>query len=120
MKADQYKVRLLAKEQELSARVGRSIESGREAADDSARDVGDESAADEIKSERFAEADADREVLTQVRDALKRIADGTFGTCVVGGEPIEPARLEAVPWTPYCMKHQQARERANPPRTPTL
>ena len=120
MKADHYRARLLAQEQELSARVDRSINSGREPGDDSAHDGGDDSTADELKSEQFAEADADRVVLTQVRDALKRIADGTFGTCVVGGEPIEEARLEAMPWTPYCMKHQKLREKADPPRTPTL
>ena len=120
MKPDHYKAGLLAQEQELSARIERSINRGREPGDDSAHDVGDESAADELKSEQFAEADADRVVLTQVRDALKRIDDGTFGVCVIGGEPIEEARLEAMPWTPYCMKHQKAREKADPPRTPTL
>lgn len=32
----------------------------------------------------------------------------------------EESRLEAVPWTPYCLKHAQRREAAAPPRTPTL
>jgi DnaK suppressor protein len=58
--------------------------------------------------------------LNQVRDALKRIDEGTFGTCVVDGKPIEDARLQAVPWTPYCLKHQQLREETGSARTPTL
>lgn len=120
MNPNQYKQRLLAKEQELSARVERAMVSVREPADGSAHDIGDEGSTDELKEEQFAEAEADRTVLNQVRDALKRIDNGTFGTCVVDGEPIEEARLEAMPWTPHCLRHQQLREGTGPPRTPTL
>jgi DnaK suppressor protein len=55
-----------------------------------------------------------------VRDALKRIDGGTFGLCVVDREPIEPKRLDAVPWTPYCAKHAQSLETASQLKTPTL
>lgn len=34
--------------------------------------------------------------------ALKRIADGSYGTCLKCGEPISEARLEAVPYAPLC------------------
>ena len=34
--------------------------------------------------------------------------------------PIEEPRLEAMPWTPYCLKHAQRLEVAASPRTPTL
>jgi DnaK suppressor protein len=117
---NQYKQRLLAKEQELSARVERAMVNVREPADRSPHDAGDEGSTDELKEEQFAEAEADRTVLNQVRDALKRVDSGTFGVCVVDGEPIEEARLEAMPWTPYCLKHQQLREATRPPRTPTM
>lgn len=120
MNLTQYKERLLARERELSARVGRTMASAREPGDGSAHDAGDESVADEQKSGQFAEAEADGTVLNQVRAALKRIDDGTFGACEVDGGPIEPARLEAVPWTPYCLKHQQLREGGGALRTPTL
>jgi DnaK suppressor protein len=120
MNPDKYKLQLLAKEQELSARVDRTMATVREPGDGAACDVSDDSVNDESRDEQFTEAEADRAVLGQVRDALKRIDDGTFGTCVVDGGPIESARLEAVPWTPYCLKHQQMREAAAPPRTPTL
>src|SRR6267142_7023853 len=59
-------------------------------------------------------------VLQQVRDALQRIEDGIFGCCVVDGEPIEPKRLEAVPWTPYCVKHRKLLEATSRLRTPSL
>jgi RNA polymerase-binding transcription factor len=120
MNPDHFKQLLLAKEHELSARVGRAIAGAREVGDDSPHDVGDESVTDELKEQQLTEAEADQTVLTQVREALKRINDGTFGKCVVDGGPIEDARLEAVPWTPYCLKHQQLREETGSTRTPTL
>jgi DnaK suppressor protein len=43
--------------------------------------------------------------LDQVEAALARIADGTFGTCAVCGEAIAEGRLEARPWTPFCIGH---------------
>jgi RNA polymerase-binding transcription factor DksA len=45
---------------------------------------------------------------------------GTFGVCIVGGEPIEEKRLDAVPWTAYCMKHERLLEASSGPKTPTL
>ena len=115
-----YQQRLLDLEKTLSARIGQEANEGRTAFIDSAHDVGDASLADEVASEVFAEAEQNSTVLQQVRDALGRVADGTFGTCVVDGGPIEEPRLEAVPWTPYCLKHAEAFEAAAVSRTPSL
>ncbi|MFF1879970.1 TraR/DksA family transcriptional regulator [Pseudarthrobacter sp. NPDC058196] len=46
--------------------------------------------------------------LDQVEAALARLANGTYGTCVVCGEPIADGRLEARPWTPFCILHASA------------
>ncbi len=40
--------------------------------------------------------------------ALKRIEDGTYGTCAVGGEAIDSARLEANPAAATCVTHHTA------------
>ena len=82
--------------------------------------LADDSVTDESESEDFTEAELDASVLQQVRDALKRIDDGTYGRCIVDGGPIETKRLDAVPWTPYCVKHQQSLEVASGRKTPTL
>ena len=120
MNVQHYKDRLLDLERALSARIGRTVADGRREFIDSAHDVGEASVADEVASEEFADADRDSLVLKQVRDALTRVDNGTFGTCVVDSGPIEEPRLEAVPWTPYCLKHAQGLEVAASPRTPTL
>jgi len=120
MNVQDYKRRLLELERRLSGRAVRGQESAREQVPDSPGDAGDASIAEEGESEAFTEAELDANVLQQVRDALRRIEDGTFGRCVVDGEPIEQKRLDAVPWTSYCLKHQARLEAESPPRTPTL
>ena len=37
-----------------------------------------------------------------LKKALKRMDDGTYGTCLECGEPISRERLEAVPYAPLC------------------
>lgn len=116
---EHYRRQLLEREQELTERLGREVETARDARDDQA-DVGDIAHVDELKDEYFALAETDSAILAQVRDALKRIDDGTFGLCVVDGGPIEERRLETVPWTPYCLKHQQELEQRLQLRTPAM
>ena len=120
MDAQVYKRRLLELETRLSSRAARERQGAREQVMDSAGDAADASVADEGASEDFTEAELDATLLQHVRDALKRIDDGTFGRCTVDGGPIEPKRLEAVPWTPYCLKHQKLLEAASRPITPSL
>lgn len=50
-------------------------------------------------------------LIVEVEAALKRIEDGTYGTCVVCGKPIGVERLEAVPWATLCIDDKRAQER---------
>jgi DnaK suppressor protein len=120
MNTEHFKQRLRKEEQELLRRIERAQVSGRETLDDGVRDAADESVSDLLKGEQFTEADTYVTQLQQVRDALQRIEDGTFGKCVVDGGPIEEKRLEAIPWTPYCLKHEQLLEATNQAATPSL
>ena len=69
-------------------------------------------ALDEVQhaSEReLAIRNLDREsnLLRNVRSALRRINEGTFGICLHCEEDISPKRLAAVPWAPYCIQCQE-------------
>ena len=55
--------------------------------------------------------DRESNLLRQVRMALARIADGSYGTCLHCDEEIKPKRLDAVPWTRYCIRCQEAADR---------
>lgn len=47
-------------------------------------------------------------LLRQVRAALARIADRSYGVCLHCEEEIKPKRLEALPWAAYCVRCQKA------------
>ena len=119
MDVNTYRQRLIELEASLSNHVRRGVGSGREQSIDIAADVGDASVADESESEDFAEAELDTSTLSQVRAALRRIETGTYGQCLVDGGPIEASRLDAVPWAPYCIRHQKLFEAGSRPK-PTL
>ena len=52
----------------------------------------------------------DREsgLLRELRAALGRIRDGTFGTCIQCESAIPSKRLAAVPWASRCIQCQEA------------
>lgn len=73
-------------------------------------------ALDEVQhaSEReLAIRNLDREsnLLRNVRSALRRISEGTFGTCAHCEEEISPKRIAAVPWAPFCIQCQEQADR---------
>ncbi len=57
-------------------------------------------------------------LLHNVRDALARIVDGSYGVCLHCEGEIKPKRLDAVPWTEYCLKCQEAVDRNEPDGMP--
>ncbi|MEC5191384.1 MULTISPECIES: TraR/DksA family transcriptional regulator [unclassified Arthrobacter] len=56
-------------------------------------------------SQASALLEQSRQGLIQIEAALERIDAGTYGICAVCGEQIAPGRLEARPWTPFCIRH---------------
>src|SRR5215467_5142226 len=55
--------------------------------------------------------DREANLLRQVREALRRVSDGSYGVCLRCEEEIKPKRLDAVPWTKYCIRCQEAADR---------
>lgn len=106
-----FKQRLLDKERELSSAIPRLESEARDSRVAEVGDVGDRAVSSESKSDAFQEGTLEFQMLTEVRDALRRIQDGTYGKCIECGREIEPARLEAIPWTPYCLEDQEKRDR---------
>jgi DnaK suppressor protein len=70
----------------------------------------------QYKSEReLAIAGLNREcaIRRNIELALIRIKDHSFGTCVHCDEEIGRRRLQAVPWTPFCIRCQEAADRGD-------
>ncbi len=117
MDTEKYRRRLEALERELDERIARDLATVRDTTDDRP-DPLDNGVVDELRDQYFGLAETDTEILANVRAALGRIAAGTYGLCVVDAEPIPEARLDAVPWAPYCVRHQEELEQAAGMRTP--
>jgi DnaK suppressor protein len=49
--------------------------------------------------------------LVQIDVALARIEDGSYGTCQACAKPIDPERLEALPWALDCFDCHASKKR---------
>jgi DnaK suppressor protein len=49
----------------------------------------------------------DAKILQAIEEALYRMDKGNYGICRDCGDPIAPARLEAIPWTRVCIDCKQ-------------
>ena len=58
------------------------------------------------KESLFERSSQRRTVLRLIEAALKRISDGSFGICVACDEEIQDQRLQALPWTQFCLRCQ--------------
>ena len=56
-------------------------------------------------------AAAERRLIKEIDDALKRIDDGTYGICEMTGKPIKADRLEELPWARYSIEAARELER---------
>ena len=58
----------------------------------------------------FKLRDRERQLLAKIDEAMGRIEDGTFGTCMDCEEPIEVRRLEARPVSTLCIACKEKQE----------
>ena len=102
-----YKAMLETKQAELSAGLRNREDIAIEKTPDAIDEV-------QLAGEReLAIRNLDREssLLRNVRGALARMADGSYGICMHCEEEIKPKRLDAVPWTKFCIRCQEAADR---------
>ena len=62
-------------------------------------------------TEQLVEIEMLRDELRSIDGALARLEDGSYGACQNCGKQVSAERLEAIPFTPYCMRCEQAFER---------
>jgi DnaK suppressor protein len=104
---DKYRKILEAKKAELSGGLRNREEIVIEKTPDALDEV-------QLAGEReLAIRNLDREtnLLRQVRLALARMNDGTYGTCLHCEDEIKAKRLDALPWAAYCITCQEAADR---------
>ncbi|MGH9686091.1 MAG: TraR/DksA family transcriptional regulator [Candidatus Acidiferrales bacterium] len=108
---DYYKKKLQIRRDELLRAIARTEQEGREADEDPTVDLADKAANSYTKEFLFGQTHNDRALLQLVDDALRRIKEESFGQCISCEQELQQKRLEAVPWTRYCIACQEKQER---------
>jgi DnaK suppressor protein len=106
-----YKERLIQQRKSLEHSTLTAVEQGRETIAEDAQDAADQAVFSYQKELLFTRGTHDHGQLAQVKSALERLREGRFGECVHCGTEIGAKRLEALPWTPYCIACQEKIER---------
>jgi len=104
---EKYKAILEAKKAELSGSLRNRDEIVIEKAPDALDEV-------QLAGERelaIRNLDRDSNMMRQIRRALARIEDGSYGVCLHCEEDISPKRVNAVPWAAFCIKCQEQVDR---------
>ena len=108
---DALRTRLLEQRTEMYDMYNQDIRAGQESADDGTEDIVDRANNHYNRELMFSLSDGERQRLLQIEDALRRMDEGSYGRCSNCGGPINPKRLEAVPWTRFCIDCQELVER---------
>lgn len=77
---------------------------------ETALDDGDWSVIDLSEDINFKRLETHRENLTKIDEALRKLAEGTYGICEDCGEEIPPERLEVMPFAILCRDCQEKKE----------
>jgi DnaK suppressor protein len=109
-KLDYFREKLIQKQVFLRDMIQRTEGYGREKEPD-IQDVADMAVESYTKEFNFGKSSGDRYILQLIREALARIENKSYGTCVHCENPIQPKRLEAVPWTRHCIQCQALLEK---------
>jgi len=114
-----YRVLVKLRERVLQDRRARLVEAA-QPLEPHSMDFAD-SATDELDHNlALATLTAKQDALQEIDEAIRRIANGTYGVCEATGKPIPAARLRAVPWTRFRWEVEALLEKAGEIRQPHL
>lgn len=102
---------LRTKQRELLDSYERDKAAGNASPDDGIQDLADKAASAYSKELNFSLSDAERNLLMLIEEAFNRVKDGTYAICTNCGAEIGEKRLQAVPWTPFCIDCQELQEK---------
>jgi DnaK suppressor protein len=105
------KTALRKKQSELLDSFERDKAAGNAQPDDGIQDLADKAASAYSKELNFSLSDTERNLLMQIEEALNRAREGTYAICTNCGNTIGEKRLQAVPWTPFCIDCQELQEK---------
>ena len=109
--SEKYRRALVEKKEALSQEMLKNKDAGQENAEEITQDIADKASSSYTKEFLFSLSDGERVLLQQIDQAIGRIEEGIYGPCTHCGNLIPEKRLEAVPWTPYCVDCMELAEK---------
>ena len=106
----QYQLRLSIHRDEILKMLYRLGDEARASNPDSPQDFGDMCMTSSVKESLFQQRAHLTGLVRRIEGALTRIREGEYGLCTACGDEINRKRLEALPWTQYCIRCQEASE----------
>ncbi|HEX2163400.1 MAG TPA: TraR/DksA family transcriptional regulator [Thermoanaerobaculia bacterium] len=107
---DAFRERLEGQRADIMSLYQNDVRSGQESTDEGTEDIVDRANNSYHRELMFSLSDAERQLMLDIDKALDRIEDGSYGRCTNCGTEIAEKRLEAVPWTRYCIDCQELAE----------
>jgi len=108
---EKHRKRLLAKQEELLHDLSRNRQVTDETVDEQAQDMVDRATSAYTREFAFSLSESDRRTLLLIDQALLRLDQGTYGTCVHCQGHVQEKRLEAVPWARHCLECQELQDK---------
>jgi DnaK suppressor protein len=107
----QFKKTMMERKETIIRKLSEFINESKEVEINVAQDVVDKAESSYTKEFLLSLSDTEREQLMLIDEALRRLEKGSFGLCQLCGQPISRKRLDALPWTPYCINCQEKAEK---------
>ena len=116
---ERFRTELLQERERVQAAIANLRESHPGSLDDEVEEIsngsdnhiGDSATATLGREIDYTLGENSEQVLSEINSALKRIDDGTYGTCTACGKDIALERLEAYPWASLCIDDARKAER---------
>ena len=109
-KVKRFREKLLELRVRLTGDYSRMVGESSEEFGHDVPDINDEAARTINRRILLEIGDKNYNVITEVDNALDRIDEGDFGTCVECEEDIPEPRLELLPYTEYCVECKEKLE----------
>lgn len=105
----EFRKKLLAKKEGIVRKLSEVYNESKDIEVNIAQDVVDKAESSYTKEFLLSLSDAERQQLLLIDQALKRLerTEDQFGNCQLCQKEIGRKRLEALPWTPYCIDCQE-------------
>ena len=108
---EKYRRLLNDKKATLSTDLAKTRNAEEETTDEATQDIADKAVSSYTREFLYSLSDNDRNTLLRIDQALARIDEGTYGTCLNCGQAMSEKRLMAVPWAPHCVDCQELAEK---------